>query len=377
MPNDDLGTFPMPPQATPSPAEPTAPLDQPLSPSQPEPTEPIPPINTFPETPSVPPTDQPFEETPDEIPSIPLAPASLDTEHEKLVQANEELIEKQTSLDTAPQQPLPEPPSSPTPAPDQEAVPATIPPKTGNSLTSIIIIILLIVAGIGLTLSVYLSAQTGKLKTQLEEITQTLEKQQTTLTPTATPTVFEIPTPTIPLETTPSATPTVALNSLTPLKNAPSALQIAINHSPNAQLILIKVDNATSADTAVTKYFFRESLATKKYFYVAVTGKDIPEVIDKQIYVTPDDNIPSLNDSVLENKLGIDLDEAIRIAYTQCVNEKACFSAAVKAQYIKTGSGIIWQLSIYANGASATPLMIQLDAQTKAILYKSPEFANK
>lgn len=345
MPNDDLGSFPLPSQ---SPSTPT----DPVVPHQAEPLIPETPVSTTPVTPPIipdsvfspEPQTPPFEETPEAIPSIQAPPITI------------------------PQQP-PE-------------VPATLPPKSGNSATPIIIIVLLIVAGIGLAAAAFLYKQTGNLKNQLSEITQTFEKQQTTLTPTATPTVFVMPTPTTSTQSgvvTPSVTPTLpqTLNSLFPLKNAPSALQIAANHSPNAQLILIKVDNATNAETAVTKYFFREDLTTKKYFYVSTTGKGTPEIIDKQIYVTPDDNIPSLNDAVLNNKLGLDLDEVIRMSYTQCANQESCTSAPIKAQYIKTGTGIIWQLSLYTNGASSTPLMIQINAESKAILYKSPEFANK
>ncbi|TRZ47852.1 hypothetical protein D4S03_10930 [bacterium] len=362
MPNDDLGSFPLPPLASPTPtpsadpqiqAEPiipevpisTTPVTPPIIPNSvfsPEPPAPNEALGEVGQTP-------PFEETPEAVPSIQAPPKII---------------------------------PQPQPDPQPQEVPATLPPKSANPIVPIIIVVLLIVAGIGLATAAFLSVQTNKLKAQLTEITQTFEKQQTTLTPTVTPTIFEIPTPTIATQSsnvTPSATPTIAqtLNSLLPLKNASSALQIAIDHSPNAQLILIKVDNATNAETAVTKYFFREDLSTKKYFYVAITGKGIPDIIDKQIYVTPDDNIPSLNDSVLSDKLGLDLDEAVRMTYTRCANQTVCTNAPIKAQYIKTGSGIIWQLSLYTNGLSATPLMIQINAETKAILYQSPEFANK
>jgi len=393
MPNDDLGTFPMPPQSSATPAEPTqtpntaqveppVPQNEPIISSIPSDTDPASPpiidvneISPEPirqETPA-------FEETPDVIPSIAQSSANLETELEKLVDANESLIEKQNSIEPTLPEPLPEPqPQEPAETP----VAATVPPKTRRSNASIIIIILLIVAGIALAITVFLSQQTNKLKTQLEEITQTLESQKTTLTPTPSPSIYEIPTPTISTESgtisTPSATPTISItDKLFPLANATSAFKVAINRSPNAQLILIKVDNAQDNTTAVTKYFFREDLTTKKYFYVAINSKGIPEIIDKQIYVTPDDNIPSLNDDLTSNKLGIDLDEAIRISFTQCANQETCTSSPIKAQYIKTGTGIIWQLSIYTNGLSGTPLMIQINAETKAILYKSPEFANK
>lgn len=434
MPNDDLGTFPMPPQTASAPVdEPVVPDDQPslttpvTPPTSASLTEPNemdtistnqPPIQTEPNIPpvaptaptnvfstpdeaaptttaQVPQTPSAFEETPDEIPSITspvqaentytpevpsLAPPTAfeDSPQDQLVQANEDLIEKQTSPEIVLPQPAPEPiPATP--------APAVLPPKSGGSLAPVIIVVLLIIAGIGLAAAAYLSAQTNKLKTQLSQITQTLQEQQTTLTPTVTPTVFEIPTPTTnttPTATqgatiTPTLTPTVVFtNALLPLKNAPSALQIAINHSPNAQLILIKVDNATDPATAVTKYFFRQDLTTKKYFYVAITGTGTPQVVDNQIYVTPDDNIPSLNDAILSNNLGIDLSDAIAIALAQCANQTVCTAAQTKAQYIKTGTGIIWQLSLYTKGLTANPLTIQINATTKAILYKSPEFAN-
>ncbi|HSV95106.1 MAG TPA: hypothetical protein VLH94_04005 [Spirochaetia bacterium] len=392
MPNDDLGTFPLPPQTPTSPTDPDVETntDNTIPPSsQPQPNQTdsasptIPESTTLPESPSSELQTTPFEETPEEIPSIaPPTPPSADlmTEQDKLVVANEELIEKQKPLeDTSPLTP-PEPISSPVAEP-----PAALPSKSGSRIAPIIIVILLIIAGLGLASAAYLSAQTSKLRTQLEEITQTIQKQENTVTPTPSPTVFEVPTPTIPptatesSTATPSATPTVSLNTntLQPLANASSALKIAINKSPNAQLILIKVDNAIDPATAVTKYFFRQDLTTKKYFYVAITGKGIPEIIDKQIYVTPDDNIPSLNDTVLTNSLGIDLDETLKLTYALCANQTLCTTAPIKAQYIKTGSGIIWQISLYAKGLSTTPLMLQMDAETKTVLYKSPEFANK
>ncbi len=387
MPNDDLGSFPSPQQTPVTPVEPPVTSTQFTSPAPEPQVEPIAP--STPPLISQEPLNPAFEPTPDEIPSVPSV-QDFTTHQENLVSANENMMEKQALQETVPPEgeipevlPQPEPPKPIETAPTA----AALPPKTGKSITPIIIIVLLIVAGVGLTAAAYLSSQANKLKTQLQEITQTLEKQETTLTPTPTPTVFSIPTPTIATQSgaiatpsaTPTATPTISQisSSNLPLKNAQAALKVAIGRSPNAQLILIKTDNATDQATAVTKYFFREDTTTKKYFYVAISSKGTPEIIDKQIYVTPDDNIPSLNDAVLSNKLGIELDEAIRITYTQCANQETCIAAPIKAQYIKTSTGIIWQLSLYTKGLSATPLIIQLNAETKAILYKSPEFTNK
>lgn len=380
MPNDDLGSFPMPPQPAASPTGPSSsPVETSVSPNQAN-TSPITPQQTSPKPttslePKISSNNPMFEETPETLPSA-RTPLNILDEQEKLVEANEKLIEKKASLPTfkIPETPKMEPASP---------VAAELPEKTDKKVVPIIIIVLLIVAVIGLAAAAYLSSQKDKLKNQLTEITQTLEKQQTTLTPTPSSVPYIIPTPTNATESaqaTPSATPTVAFietNNLTPLKNASSALKIAINRSPNAQLILIKIDNATSTTTSVTKYFFREDLTTKKYFYVSVSGKGDPEIIDKQIYVTPDDGIPSLNDAVLSNDLGVDLVEAINTTYKQCANKSVCEASTVKAQYIKTSIGIIWQLSIYTNGSTGTPLMLQMNAQTKEILYKSPEFTNK
>jgi len=365
MPNDDLGTFPVPPQA------PSSPADQ----AQPEST-----------TTATPTTPEPaFEPTPDEIPTIqpPTVPTSdpgLASEQEKLVAVNENLIEKQ-----APVEAQPTPASLPQPEPAQPIpAPAALPPHTNKSLAPIIIIVLLIIAGVGVAASVYLSQQTQNLKTQLTDITQTLQKQQNTLTPTPTPTVFEITTPTptaslsgvvTTLSATPTTAPTTITNLLKPLGNAGAALQMALNHSPNAQLILIKVDSAENASTAVTKYFFRQDLTTKTYFYVAISGTGEPQIIDKQIYVTPDDNIPSLNNAVLTGKMGVDLDAALKLTYSLCANQITCVASPAKAQYIATATGIIWQISIYTQGLTGNPLVAQIDALTQAVLYKSDGFA--
>lgn len=402
MPNDDLGSFPMPQQTPSTPVEPvvadtvvppppsTAPLPNQEEPSQAEPIMPTTMEDTPPATPPIispdalPPDPQTspistFEETPEEIPS-PQTSSVLIDEHEKLAAANESMIEKQSPPTTSPLAPQPEPVE-----PVETPLEAALPPKP-RSLAPLIIVILLIVAGVGLAAAAYLSNQSNKLKVQLSEITQTLEKQKTILTPTVTPTVFQIPTPTIATQgaiiATPSASPTTMIpitntNEILPLANAAAVLKVAINHSPNAQLILIKVDNATDPSTAVIKYFFREDLTTKKYFFVSISSNGIPELIDKQIYVNPDNNIPSLNDAVLANKMGMDLDETLKLTYTQCANQEACTTAPVKTMYINTSSGITWQLSLYTKGLSAAPLLIQINAETKAIIYKSPEFANK
>lgn len=349
MPNDDLGQFPTPTLEDIN----TPPIIDPNLISenrdlQPQADPPLAEISNI-----TPPT---FEETPDEIPSA-------------------------TPVYTAPAEP-----DHTQPLPTVE-VPATVPtPKGGSSFGSLIGLVLLLIAGVALAVTVFLFSQSQQLKKQLGEVTQTLEQQRTTITPSPTPTIIEFVTPTpestesgllILPTATPSATPmaTISANltSILPLADAANALKVAINHLPNAQLLIIKTENATTPSLATSKYFFRQDLTTKKYFYVLISGSSAPEIADKAIYVTPDNNIPSLNDFIAGNKLGVDLDEALRIASTVCTS-KLCETATIKAQYIKSGANLIWQLSFDPIDANKSTLILQLNATTKEIIYKSPGF---
>jgi len=322
MPNDDLGQFPTPPAST-------DPILPPAPPVEPEPTTSSP--------------AETFEETPDVLPAEPVYSAPA----------------------------VPEVPPEP--------APATIPtPKGGPAIGSLIVLALLLISGVALAVTVFLFSQTKQLKQQLSEVTQTLEQQRTTITPTPTPTIIDFPAPT-PESTvsgtitpTPTAT-TSATTTALPLANASKALKVAIKHLPNAQMILIKTENATSPTLASTKYFFRQDLTTKKYFYVLISGNQEPEIMDKAIYVTPDNNISSLNDLIQGSTLGIDLDEAVSIANLACTSQ-LCNTATIKAQYIKSGVSVIWQISLDPVDASKSPLIIQINAQSKEILFRSPGF---
>lgn len=284
-------------------------------------------------------------------------------------------------------------PTPPTPIPETlttetptnrstEPIPATLPTNLNSSNpSSLLSVVLLIVAGVGISGSVFLYSQSAALKRQLTDITQTLERQKTIVTPTPTPGIIEIPTPSatptieIELTPTPTASPTSIISkTIMPLALATQALKVGINHEPNAQLILIKAENAHDQKNSTIKYFFRKDLTTKKYFYVSVNSSNESEIVDKSIYVNPDNNIPSLNDLVLGNKLGIDYDEAMDIVKKTCTS-KLCDGASVKAQYIKSGTKTIWQLSLTPTSGSQT-LLIQIDTTTKEVLYKSSGFTN-
>src|SRR5258706_1282579 len=398
MPNDDLGQFPTPPKLSDddlnySVTTPTT-SDPPQSPATPPETTLLEDISTPPTTtpPESPAPQGTFEPTPDEIPSVTptepvtstFAPPEVFPESPVVIPAAEspalgsrgESIQINSSTT----------PSTP-PQPPQE-IPATIVPKGGPSFGPVILIALLLLAGIGLAASVFLFSQSQQLKGQLLEITQTLEKQKTVITPSPTPSEVEVITPSLtPVATisstptpflSPTATPTAILTPtasglIMPLASAPQALRVAINHEPNAQLILIKTGNATDPVLALTKYYFRQSLTVKKYFYGSMNIKGESQVVDTAIYVTPDNNIPSLNDMVLGNSLGIDFDQALKISTDLCPGT-TCTTATVKAQYIKSGDIVIWQLTFDPQDTSKANLVIQMNAQTKEVLYKSTGF---
>ncbi len=417
MPNDDLGQFPTPvvpstdttaPNTTTTPNETSiledinAPIPDKIS------DEPI--VSTPNDTLSNPePIKQApsFEETPDEIPSMISATPAIESIPDPMTEptptsAAEAAPDYSSSAFTSSNTPAPDTYDAPTPVsqpvyqapaipPAPIEVPATIVPKGGSSFGSLITIVLLLIAGISIAGVVFLLSQSSQLKQQLGEITQTLNSQNTTVTPTPTSSVIEFTTPTPSMEATESATPSAtptpnifltptpsiatlsATSTIMPLADASRALKVAINHLPNAQLILVKTENASNPILASTKYFFRQDLTTKKYFYVLIAGGKEPEVIDKAIYVTPDNNIPSLNDMVVGSTLGMDLDEAFKIANPLCTSG-LCSTATVKAQYIKSGLNSIWQLAYDPAGDTKDVLIIQMNATTKEVLYKSPGF---
>lgn len=320
--NDDLGNFPTPPSLTPK--------------------------NTDPVVPATPYTPPAFEPTPDEIPTFSTPKITVE-EAAPIVN-----IPTQTPV-----------------TPISEPTLATTPPTTKSS-SPLVFIVLLLAAGIGISGSVFLYSQSSALKKQLTDITQTLEQQKAIITPSPTPTIIDIPTPTPSLiaseEATITPTPTATPSTgLIPLALAPQALKVGINHEPNAQLILIKAENTTNKDGSLIKYFFRKDLTTKKYFYVSINSKNESEINDNAIYVSPDNNIPSLNDLVLGNKLGLDYKEAYSIATKLCTT--LCTNLSANAQFIMSGANTIWQITIDPAGKK---YIVQINSITKEVLYKSP-----
>lgn len=326
--------------------------------------------NNFPKPPSfsnnssTPPSDTPkvdnFEVTPDELPTNQSTP----------------FADSHTEQNTPPLAP------PPTVAPTEPLLRPATPPITHNSPTSsLLTLVLLILAGVGISGSIFLYSQSSVLKRQIADISQTLEQQKTTITPTPTPTIIEIPTPTptaspsampsITAAITPTPTASISASKMAiPLTLSSQALQIGLNHEPNAQLLLVKVENANSEDNYLIKYFFRKDLTTKKYFYVTIDSKNESEIKTNAVYVNPDNNIPSLNDQVLGNKLGYDFEEVYNQVIKLCSDDNmsaSCKDLPTTAQFIQSGSTNIWQLSLVD---SNNKLIYQINAKTKEVLYR-------
>ncbi len=362
--NDDLGNFPKPPSLSPNPTTP-----DPISPAPTLPTTPnfTPPAETASSSTYTPPA---FEPTPDEIPSTANSP--VEDFFPEVKTSEPEKIEDTPKIETSPANNNYFTPSTP----QNEPVMATTAPVAPSSNGSLLTIVLLLVAGVGISGSVFLYSQSAALKKQLTDITKTLEQQKTIITPSPTPTVIEIPTPTPAKESTeeatitptPIASPSISFSKeFIPLALAPQALKVGINKEPNAQLILVKAENATDKENSVIKYFFRKDLTTKKYFYVSINSKNESEINDNAIYVNPDNNIPSLNDLVLGNKLGIDFKAAYDVATKLCT--VSCTGYPVNAQFIMSGANTIWQITLDPAGKK---FIVQINSVTKEVLYKSP-----
>jgi len=133
---------------------------------------------------------------------------------------------------------------------------------------------------------------------------------------------------------------------------------------------MIKADSVENPDLVSYKYFFRQDLTSKKYFYITTVAGEDPILVDKNITVSPDNSIPSLNDNIIKNDVGMDLDSAYQKATSLCSSPDYCSSLESKAQLIKTASNLIWQISFTYN---SKPQIVQINSQTKAVIFNSPE----
>lgn len=226
-------------------------------------------------------------------------------------------------------------------------LPATPPKRSKNLLAiPIIIITVLAVAAAG-----FFYLQNQQLKNQILE-------------PSPTPLVQISPEP-----AGPSAAPFASPSATPAATPAEQVLSIAQKKYPQAQLILITIDNPQQPSSGLTKYWFRQTPDIKKYFYVSSSTSGF-NLVDQQVYLSPDNNIPSLNQRLLENKLGISVTQALDLTQALCPDTQACQTAAVKAQFIDGGSRLLWQIS-YQIPDQPQPLIFQIDSLTQKIVYQS------
>jgi hypothetical protein len=208
--------------------------------------------------------------------------------------------------------------------------------------------------------------QNKQQKQKVQELIQTLESQETLPTPTLTPTPEITPLPTLASdpEATPEATPTVEEKSI-----IKKALDMAQEKYSNAQLILITATNPQLPDQGLTKYWFRQAPDTKKYLYISYQGGEL-NLVDKQIYVSPDNNIPSLNQRIKEDKLGLDQDQVIQKTSSLCQADKCQQSKNIDTQFLDTGTNLLWQVTYKFEDQSA-PTIFQIDSLTEEVIYRS------
>ena len=239
-------------------------------------------------------------------------------------------------------------------------IPATPPKKTSKNLIIIPLIIITLLAVVTASLFYF---QNQQLKTQVQDLTNTLEAQKTLPT---------VPVPTLPdVGVSPSATPTATPSATPQTKTEPEqALTLAQEKYKDAQLILITSNNPHLEDQTTTKYWFRQAPGTKKYLYVSfIAGKS--NLIDQQVYVSPDNNIPSLNQKLKEGKLGLTQAQILSHANSLCQQPEKCQSAdATKLQFLDTGTNLLWQVTYQVEG-EAQPILFQIDSLTKEVIYQS------
>jgi hypothetical protein len=245
-------------------------------------------------------------------------------------------------------QPPQEPVVEDTPPP---AVAAT-PPKTSRNLFTIPLIIIAILAVIA---TILFYNQTQQLKQEVQNLTTSMEEKKA------------VPTPTPTLEITPEATPSAIPQLETETQQALTAAQVKY---PDAQLILITSNNPHLEDQKVTKYWFRQAPELKQYLYISSIADELT-LVDQQTYVSPDNDIPSLNKRLKENGLGLTITEVLSLTSALCEQPEFCQQATtVKAQFLDTSTNLLWQVT-YQIEDQVEPLVFQVDSLTKEVVYQS------
>jgi len=262
-------------------------------------------------------------------------------------------VEPQASTGTTPT------PPSPRRSLDEDgSTPAKALVKTSPSFSiPLIIITLLAVAAASLFYN-----QTQQLKVQVQDLTNTLASQKIEPVPETTPQITQQPT----TEISPTSIPT-SPQTKTEIQQA---LTLAQEKYKDAQLILITSDNPHLEGQDVTKYWFRQSPSAKNYLYVSFIAS-VSSLVDQQVYVSPDNSIPSLNQRILDGQLGLTQAQALSLANSLCREPEKCQQAtAIKTQFLDTGSSLLWQITYQVQNLSQ-PIVFQINSLTKEVVYQS------
>src|SRR3990167_7560398 len=221
------------------------------------------------------------------------------------------------------------------PLTDEVAPDLTTPPSRPFPIVTILLLLISVGAVAAAFFFYQQSRSLGQQLTEIERIQQQqkIKENQTIFTPTPAPTLELSPTGTI--SATLTITPTPAPVSGTVFGTINSVIATATAKYGNAQLLMITVSAAENPATAITKYWFRQTETDKRYLYIlSEPSKDLA-LVDQQVYVTPDNTIPSLNRLAAAGQLGLDLPEALTIAAAACPPNFSCHFTPFTARYIK------------------------------------------
>ena len=270
----------------------------------------------------------------------------------------------------------PQPEKKVSPSPSKELKPASL-PKSPPKTFFFIIFLLLIIAG--LSAAFFFRTQNDQLKDQISDANQEEQQQQIedrgslpSPEPSVSPSTEEDQSPAVPTIAVTTSQP--SLNPTTPLSKTFSIFtplfEMATSKYPDAQLLLISATDLQK-NNPVIKYYFRQQPDKVKYFYILNHPDNGLTLFDQQVWVSPDDNIPSLNQRAQTDQLGTDLDQVIQTTNSLCQEKHSdCNQATtIKAQFIDSNV-TLWQVSYYLP-QTTSPLVYQINSLTQELIFRS------
>jgi len=287
----------------------------------------------------------------------------------------QDIDKPENEIETKPESP----PQKTKTEPEPELKLASAPKTTPKTLFTIIFLLLTIA---GISTAFFLYTQNNQLKDKVANLNTDIQKQEiaersslpssdedkttteeTTIATSSTS--FSVPTTTpTPITISTTDSPTKTFSIFTPL------FELATSKYPNAQLLLISATNLQQ-DNPTIKYYFRQEPDKVKYFYIINDTNSGLNLFDEQVWVSPDNNIPSLNDRAKNNQLGADLDTVLKLTNTLCSEKHSnCDQAtSIKAQLIDSNV-TLWQIT-YQLPNTSSPLVYQINSQTQSPIFRS------